>query len=677
MLGVSPFHYWADVKPAHHDNLFVTPGRSIEGPPSVKYRGIFLNDEDWGLRPWAARNMDTDKKDIGPRTYEKIFELLLRLKANYVWPAMHPGTRAFWYYPENPELARKYSIIMGSSHHEPMLRNTEFEWNENFKEEYGKEHGVWRYDLNKEEIYRFFEDRVKQSKNNEAIYTVGMRATKDGAMSGPENMPARIKVLENVITDQRAILTTEMNKPANQVPQVFCPYKEVLPLYQAGLQLPEDIMITWVDDNHGYIRQLPNPAEQQRSGGNGVYYHFSYWGTPEDYLWLSSTSPALIAYELNKAYDFNARKMWVYNVGDLKPAEMETQFGMDLAWNIKKWPAENAHKYAYTWATETFGAAYAKQIAAIKAGYYRLAAAGKPEHVDKVTYTPSEIEARIKDYQQLDAAAQALATKLPARLQDAYYQLILYPVKGARLMNEKIFYARKSLQLAKSGNAEALLYSKRAQQAYEEIQALTRKYNDTIASGKWQGMMDARPRNAKVYNMPVVATSEMLQANKMAKDTTAVPIGKQMIAAADYIAKRDVAGTTIKIIEGLGMNGRGVSVLPFVAKSFPREAALTAPYTSYKVKLQAGNNRITVKWLPTFRIYDGLSLRYGITVNEQPMQVQELTSLAETAPWGANVLRGYNQGVSTFNIDATGEAIVRIYFLDPCLVVNQIEIEAQ
>lgn len=676
MLGVSPFYYWADVKPAQHDNLFVTQGRSIEGPPSVKYRGIFLNDEDWGLRPWAAQNMDTDKKDIGPRTYEKVFELLLRLKANYLWPAMHPGTKAFWYYPENPELARKYAIIMGSSHHEPMLRNTEFEWNENFKEEYGKNHGEWRYDLNKEEIYRFFEDRVKQSKNNEAIYTVGMRATKDGAMSGPENIQGRIKVLESVIADQRKILTTEINKPADQVPQVFCPYKEVLELYQAGLKVPDDVMITWVDDNHGNIRQLPNPKEQKRSGGNGVYYHFSYWGTPEDYLWLCSTSPSLIAYELNKAYDFNARKMWVFNVGDLKPAELETQFGMDMAWNIKKWSAVNAHHYAYSWAAETFGVAYAKDIAAIKATYYRLAAAGKPEHVDKVNYTPEEIELRLKEYQLLDSIAEALGARIPERLKDAYYQLILYPVKGARLMNEKIFYARKSLQLARLGNADALVFSKKSRQAYDAIQSLTRKYNDTIANGKWHGMMDAKPRNAKVYNMPPVASVENIQKG-VVEDTVKVSPDKQIIAAADYIDKKNTPGTAITTVEGLGMNGRGVSVLPFVPKSFSTKDALNAPYISYRIKLKAGINIITVKCLPTFRIYDGLSLRYGITVNDQPMQVEDLSSLAETAPWGVNVLRGYNQGRSTVNLSANGETIVRIYFLDPGLVINQIEIETK
>ena len=675
MLGVSPFYWWADVTPTHHNNLFITPGESIQGPPSVKYRGIFLNDEDWGLRPWAAKMMDPDKKDIGPHTYEKVFELLLRLKANYLWPAMHPGTKAFWYNKDNPALARKYAIIMGSSHHEPMLRNTEFEWNENFKEEYGKPHGAWRYDENKPEIYRFFDDRVKESVNNQAIYTVGMRATKDGAMDGPENTAEKVRILERVITDQRQILTNRLHKPANEIPQVFCPYKEVLPLYQAGLKLPEDIIITWVDDNHGYIRQLPDPKEQQRSGGGGVYYHFSYWGTPEDYLWLCSTSPVLTAYEMNKAYDFNARKMWVFNVGDLKPAEMETQFAMDMAWNIKKWPVEKAAQYAYSWAEETFGINYAKEIAAIKTTYYRLAAAGKPEHVDKVTYSPAELDQRLTDYQQLAVAAEALARQLPGRLQDAYYQLILYPVKGAKLMNEKIFYARQSLAMADAGNPQALNFSKKAEQAYQEIQALTRKYNDTIAGGKWSGMIDAKPRDARVYNMPPVATAEMLH-SPLPSRAKSNHISAQIIPAAAYTTKTERGDTQIKTINGLGFNGQGVAVLPFLVKSFDVKDAALAPCLTYSVSLNSGIHRIIIKCLPTFRIYQGLRLRYGISVNHQPIQIQDLTSLAETKAWEANVLRSYTQGVNTFQVDKSGEAIIKIYLLDPGLVINQLEIIA-
>ncbi len=671
MMGVSPFVWWADVVPAHHDAVYITPGKSIEGPPSVKYRGIFLNDEDWGLRPWAAKNMDVDKKDIGPKTYAHIFELMLRLKANYLWPAMHPGTKAFWYYKENPVLARKYAIVMGSSHHEPMLRNTEFEWNENFKEEYGKAHGDWRYDTNKEEIYRFFDDRAKQSVNNDAIYTVGMRATKDGAMSGPPTVQGKIKVLEDVIHDQREILAKRLGKPADEIPQLFCPYREVLPLYQAGLKVPEDVTILWVDDNHGYIRQLSNPAEQKRSGGSGVYYHFSYWGTPQDYLWLCSTSPTLTSYEMTKAYQFNARRIWVFNVGDLKPAELETQFAMDLAWDVNKWPPEKAGDYALSWAKETFGEAYALRIAAIKAEYYRLAAAGKPEHIDLVSYTEAEADQRLKDYQELANQAQELAKSIPERLQDAYYELILYPVEGAKLMNEKILYAKKSIGADVNANA-AVSYLKKAQHAYDQIQSLTKKYNDSIAGGKWSGMMDAHPREIPMFNAPQKLLDQNRQnpAYSLVKDSSI-----DHIPASAYQRKQDLKGFSIKTIAGLGITGRGVTVLPFPDKSFAENEISKAPYVAYKVKLAKGNNRITVKCLPTFRVYDGLLMRYGIAVNDGPVQVVGLKSFSETKPWEINVLRGYTQGETVFKADKNEETTVKIYLPDPGLVINELEVK--
>ncbi|MBP8067379.1 MAG: glycosyl hydrolase 115 family protein, partial [Pedobacter sp.] len=346
MLGVSPLYWWADVKPAYKKALFIKAGESLIGPPSVKYRGIFINDEDWGIQPWAAKKMDTDIKDLGPKAYTKVFELLLRLKANYIWPGMHPSTKAFFHYANNPIIADKYGIVLGASHCEPMLRNNVFEWAENFEHEYGKKPGEWRFDLNKNEIATYWADRVKQTKSLEAVYTVGMRGIHDGSMPGPKDKNEKVKLLGEVIKEQRTMLDAYLEPPISMIPQIFCPYKEVLSLYQAGLNLPDDVTIVWADDNHGYIRQLSNAEEQKRSGGSGVYYHISYWGAPHDYLWLSSISPSLISYELTKAYQYKADRLWVINVGDIKPAEMETQFAMDLAWDVKKWTPENAHTYA-------------------------------------------------------------------------------------------------------------------------------------------------------------------------------------------------------------------------------------------------------------------------------------------------------------------------------------------
>ena len=670
MLGVSPWVWWADVRPKPQTHIYILPGKNIVGPPSVKYRGFFVNDEDWGMRPWAAKNMDKDLKDIGPRTYEKIFELMLRLKANYLWPAMHPGTKAFWYYKENPELARKYGILMGSSHHEPMLRDTEFEWNENFKEEYGKEHGDWRYDTNKDEIYRFFDDRVRESVNNQAIYTVGMRATKDGAMPGPTDNPGKIKILESVIHDQREILQNRLKKPANLIPQVFCPYKEVLELYRAGLKVPDDVTITWVDDNHGYIRQLPNPVEQKRSGGNGVYYHFSYWGQPQDYLWLASTSPVLTSFEMSKAYALHARNIWVFNVGDIKPAELELEFGLDLAWNVNAWTPAKAHGYMEYWAGNTFGKEFAKSIGKIKSDYYRLAAAAKPEHLTGASFTPEEIRSRLKDYRDLVAQTLKVGKLIPDRLQDAYFELISYPVEAACSMNEKILYAQESLRLAKNGQSQALEYAEQARAAYAHIGELGQKYNLQIANGKWAGMMDDHPRGRDIFNMPKVATADSVKATANKKQ----PVPSISISASSYTSKGNDSNKLQKIL-GLGLGGSGLTVWPLLMRTFTEKDILEAPYADYKLVLAKGKHTIQVKCLPGFPLYQGLKLRFAISINGAKPEFADIATLAETKPWSANVLKGYAPWETKYHSDQKGEVSVRIYFPDPGLVINQISVQ--
>ena len=665
MLGVSPWVWWADVKPKPAQQLYISAGRNIIGPPTVKYRGFFINDEDWGMRPWAARNMDKDLKDIGPRTYEKVFELMLRLKANYLWPAMHPGTKAFWYYKENPVLAKKYGILMGSSHHEPMLRDTEFEWNENFKEEYGKEHGEWRYDTNKEEIYRFFDDRVKQSVGNEAVYTVGMRATKDGSMEGPEGMQGKIKILEEVIHDQRQILQHHLEKPANQVPQVFCPYKEVLEMYQAGLKVPDDVTITWVDDNHGYIRQLPNPKEQKRAGGSGVYYHFSYWGLPQDYLWLSSTSPVLTSFEMSKAYALNARNIWVFNVGDIKPAELELEFGMDLAWDVKSWSPEKAHLYAETWAGRTFGQKFAKRIGQIKSRYYKLAAAGKPEHLSGTDFTAEDINFRLKEYNSLLAETKLVEKLIPQRLKDAYFQLIAYPVAAACSMNEKIFYAELSLRLSRAGDPRGTEFAEKAKAAYANIITLGIKYNHEIAGGKWNGMMDDHPRGREIFNLPDLNAKAPHAAEGIISQRHPIKV----LSAKNYTKVGNDRGR-LKIVTGLGSSGAGLTVLPLEMKTYAQTNISNAPYAEYQLPLKKGNNKINVKCLPTFPLYSGMKLRYAISVDGSAPEFVDLATLAETKVWSLNVLRGYAMGETNFNSNVDQTVKVRIYFPDPGLVLN-------
>ncbi len=391
-MGVSPWTWWADVPVAHHAAVYVGAGVHVQHEPSVRYRGIFLNDEDWGLRPWAAKKMDATvdngKGNIGPRTYERIFELLLRLHANSLWPAMHPGSLAFNAVPENAKLADKWGIVMGSSHSEALLRNNVGEWNEAVPP---KGDGPWNYQANAAAMNAYWDKRLEENGKYENFYTVGLRGVHDSGLEAKGTPEVKAKLVEDVMTEQRKLLAERVNPDVTKVPQILWLYKESLDLYRVGMKVPDDVTLGWTDDNYGYIRELPNAAEQKRAGGSGVYYHVSYWGSPHDYLWLCTTPPALIREEMTKAYDHNARKYWILNVGDLKPAEIDIDYFMQLATDEPGMAKVDQRE----WLTEWFGQQFptvrgdpsqaglstdlGKQMADVMTRYYALNFVRKPE----------------------------------------------------------------------------------------------------------------------------------------------------------------------------------------------------------------------------------------------------------------------------------------------------------
>ena len=664
LMGVSPWTWWADVTPEPRAALYATAGTITSKEPSVKYRGFFVNDEDWGLKPWAAKNMDTDIQDIGPRTYEREFELLLRMRGNYMWPAMHECTKAFWYYAENPVLAKKYAIVLGSSHAEPMLRNNVFEW---FNEGGGWDN--YNFVTNPEGVTEYWRKRVIQSKDQDAVYTVGMRGIHDSGIAGYGGDATRTADgLSQIIATQRQLIQENIGDPT-QVPQMFVPYKEVLSAYNTGrIDLPEDITLTWVDDNHGYIRQFPNASEQQRSGSHGIYYHLSYWGSPQDYLWLSSTSPSLISYELSRGYDQGIQRLWVITVGDIKPAEEELEFCMDLAWDIEKWNPTEAAKYSREWAARTFGEAFADEIAEIKQEYYRLAALGKPEHVCHTSYRRHEREERIAAYKAIADRVAALKGSIPARLQDAYFQMIEYPVRGAYLMNVKHFRATDSFELANAGKKdEALAAAAESQAAYAEIQAITTTYNTGIAGGKWNGMMSSSPRGQSAFNMPGVASED-----DIASAETALEEEKDVvIAAADYVSCSPI----LKAVEGLGGQTKALTTWPMNLTAYSTGNLSSAPSAEYDVQVGKGVNIIKVRCLPTFPLNSSYDLRYAISIDGQTATVQSIKTTAQSSAWNVNVLRGWAGGSHSYNSGEAKTIRVRIYFMDPGLVLSDIVCE--
>jgi hypothetical protein len=349
---------------------------------------------------------------------------------------------------------------------------------------------------------------------------------------------------------------------------------------------------------------------------------------------------------------------------------MEIQFSMDLAWDINRWTPEKAYDYPKSWAAETFGAEYADEIAHIKREYYRLANAAKPEHVDVVSFTEAEANQRLADYQNLRKQAEALQTKIPANLQDAYFELILYPVSGACLMNEKIFYAKKSFHEGDSG--KALADADKAKAAFEEIHIITKKYNEVIAGGKWNGIMSDHPRDQKVFKMPATAAQPTISTGDIAA-TVWASAPKTIIAADQYADKKESGDTHFETLQGLGITGKAVTVMPVIEKSYMGNVK-NAPSVDYKVNLIKGTDTIIVKCLPTFHLYKGFGLHYAISVNGDEPQLVDIDSPADSKVWGQNVLRGYSMGQTNHRVSKDGQGVIRIYFIDPSVVLSQLEV---
>ncbi|MEU3616960.1 glycosyl hydrolase 115 family protein [Streptomyces sp. NPDC006872] len=502
-VGVSPWYWWADAPVEQRDTVTVPAGPFKRLEPAVRYRGVFINDEQ-NLTTWSHRTQETDK-NIGPETYKRLFELLLRLKANYLWPAMHPYSDFFNKYRENPELADRYGIVVGSSHPEALLRNGVHEWDPWAEEHRGADGGlpVYDYTVNPTVISDYWRARARENAAYESSWTIGMRGLHDTALETKHatTIPEKVVVMNDIIADQRRILAEEVGAAAE--PQIFIPYKEVLDLYNAGVQVPEDVTLIWPDDNHGNMRQLPNESERVRPGGNGIYYHLSYWGRPRSYLWLDTTQLAKVWQELRRVYEHGVDRMWIFNVGDLKSIETGLSFSMDMAWDVDRWAAEEAdgegvEGFLAQWYGRQFGLRHAQEIAALRTEYYRLAAERRPEFIDRnmfsVIHHGDEAGRRLAAYDRLLQRTVALGSELPAACQDAFFELLQYPVHGAYLMNLKYYWAdRNALAVRQGRGAGTNRFADLAEAAHAEEAALTKRYNTEVAGGKWDGYINPYP----------------------------------------------------------------------------------------------------------------------------------------------------------------------------------------
>lgn len=530
LIGVSPWYWWADVPVKKHAALHVDAPPTYSQTPSVRYRGIFLNDEDWGLTPWASQTFEPERGNIGPRTYAKVCELLLRLKANYLAPAMHPVSTSFNQIPENKLVADTFAIVMGSTHCEPLLLNTASEWDT-------KTMGPWNYDKNKEGINRVLTQRVRENSPYENVYTLALRGLHDGAMSTTLPMHEKVRMLQQALLDQRRILAENIDRPVETVPQAFTPYKEVLEIYSNGLELPDDITIVWPDDNYGYMKRLSGVREQRRTGRSGVYYHVSYLGVPHSYLWFSTTPPSLMYEELRKAYDTTADRLWLLNCGDLKGSEMQVSLFLDMAWDIGRFTADNVVSYPARWLAGIFGEAYYDRLEAMTREHLRLAFPRKPEYMgwgyhwtrfdhncEQLTDTDfsftnyDEAPRRLEAYRQLGARAEALLHEIGDEARPAFYQLVYYPLRGAELMNRMTLGGQRNRWYARQGRAATNAVRDEVQRCYDSLQVITRGYN-SLLGGKWNHMMSMRQNYDGVsayFNLPHLATHDAAGAPRLA-----------------------------------------------------------------------------------------------------------------------------------------------------------------
>lgn len=499
LVGVSPWYWWADVPVKKHEELFIKAPATYSKSPSVKYRGIFLNDEDWGLKPWAAKTFERERGNIGPRTYAKICELLLRLKANHLAPAMHPVSTAFYQIPDNKLVADTFAIVIGSSHCEPLLLNTASEWNQ-------KEMGPWDYSTNKNKIQEVLSDRVKESCAYENIYTLALRGLHDAAMGVGAPMKEKVRTLGEALMDQRKILSQHINLPIDSIPQAFTPYKEVLEIYSNGLEVPEDVTLIWPDDNYGYLKRLSSPEERKRNGRSGVYYHISYLGVPHSYLWFCTTPPALMYEELRKAYDTTADRIWLLNCGDLKGGEMQISLFLDMAYDIDRFNFKNIATYPARWLSGMFGEKNYKSFEDITLSHSNLAFSRKPEFMgwgywnnyygggEKRTDTEfsfanyNEARKRLVEYKRIGSEAAKLLESCPESERAALYQLLYYPIKGAELMNRMVINAQNYRQYVRQRRSAAKQLREEVQYCYDSLQTITAGYNNLL-NGKWNCMM--------------------------------------------------------------------------------------------------------------------------------------------------------------------------------------------
>ena len=674
-IGVSPWYWWADVPVKHQDEVWYDGGRFVQPSPSVKYRGIFINDEDWGLKPWAAKNFEKELGDIGPKTYDRVCELLLRLKANMLAPAMHSCTGAFYSHPESQRVADERGIMITTSHCEPLL------FNNAAKSEWDKARdGEWNYETNSATILKKLDDRIRETAQYDNIYTMGLRGLHDEAMKGSTNPKDRARTLEKVIDKQRGILEKYKKQKPERLPQIFVPYKETLDIYDAGLRVPDDITIVWPDDNYGYMKRVSNAAEQKRSGRSGVYYHLSYLGTPHDNLWIATTAPMLMYAELLKAYTAGADRYWLLNVGDIKPMEIEIQQFFDMAFNFSAFSYDNVNRYQAEWLARMFtsrSSLLTSHFQYILDNYYRLAWDRKPEfmgyemewdskennrlHDTDFSFETGTAQKRLLDYENICEAYDMIERNIEPEQRPALFEMLGYAVHSAYQMNRKFLYAQHNHETGST------VYAAMAKDANEKIEQLRKRYNEQL-DGKWNYMISTIPPGytAKYHQMPELGNKPT--------DAYRLPDAQRH---PEFRHKIDLSTLTVKppfrLLEGIGTDWLALQMGQPL--DFNTTGSIDIPLNSSLIT-SPSSLQICLSVVPMWPVAYDRSNKIAVSVDGGKAVVCENIFKEWSPEWKLQVLENRKEFVVTLPLDTKrSNHVLTLSIVDPGQIVQKITYE--
>ena len=616
-IGVSPWYYWADVPVEKHTSLYIKEGEYTDGEPAVRYRGLFLNDEAPCLTTWVKNTFGTDFG--GHKFYEKVFELLLRLKGNYLWPAMW-GWAFYADDPENLKTADAMGVMMGTSHHEPMARN---------HQEYARDRkgwGAWNYSTNKQNLDRFFREGIERMKGTDDIVTIGMRGDGDEAMGNGTDT----KLLESIINNQRRIIKEVTGKSADKTPQIWALYKEVQDYYDAGLRVPDDVTVLLCDDNWGNVRRLPTAEEQKRKGGWGLYYHVDYVGAPRNSKWINVTPIQNMWEQLQLAYNGGIQKLWILNVGDLKPMEYPIQLFMDMAWNPTKYHVDNLLDHTRDFCAESFGedqACEATQLLNLVSKYNGRITS---EMLDAKTYTTTEFAKVVADYQALEARALRQFITLKPEAKDAYRQIVLFPIQAMGNIYEMYYAQAMNHELAAKGDPDANCWAERCRKAFERDQQLSLQYNKEIAGGKWDGMMIQKHISYKIWNdnYPADVCPDLIEVKAPAEGPTFSPRDGYISIEAEHTWNRqDASQAQWTVIPYMGRTLSGIALMPYTVGT--DNASLTYRFSlTQDTSLTSIKVRVITK--STLDFLDKGGLVYDVAIDGgQPVSVNFNANLNE------------------------------------------------